>query len=992
MLAVALVGVVAGSVGCKDYDDDIDQLNGRVDTLTATVEQLRALIDGGAVITNVQKGADGIVITLSDNSTYTLTNGQNGTNGTNGKDAAVWTIGEDGFWYKDGAKTEYKAIGTDGKDGVNGTDGKDGVNGTDGKDGVNGTDGKNGKYYVPNTETGNFDIYQDGEFVEATDISWKATGVTATYSGNTLTLSNVDGYEGDVVIELGPQLGSVGFVPGRVHPDFTTYPTTTEPFYHLVSYISEEKYDMNGVFIPQTTLNTGRVWDKSNVVDFVYRLNPSDAYVEGAHVAFVDRVVKVATRAADDAAKLLNVVASDFETTKGEVTVKGTVNASALAVAAKHNNVAALQVWEGQDPVTSDYTYVTSEAIEPVLANTEETEVGSVAARFYDRTKSLKSSKKGEDDTFVKQFVGNVDAKDAHFVLPYNGGNGSLDLKPLVALYSDDIHNYLAAVGFEGITYVFSKPKEYLADDNKKTNQQAYIDVNEETGVVTLSKDYATSAIGRKPIVRVDASIKDNVGNEELIASAYIKLEVTPGTAVGDHNIKINEDQNVDYRTIDTETLIGDMDWSAVSKEIYDAENLTAKTFWDSYMKTYNVKITIDGVKDPIFDKDVPYDTEFTTKAEGVLVQINLNSADEQSAYVKVLANNTIKTDHTYKNGAVYTVEITILPNDKRVHGQFVLTQKFTVKDSHPHYPFNPLYHFDKSSKEYGSIEGITSDDIIVVKGRVENNLGSESWKMSSLVSEHFERLENPDDKGTFVDIFTYYNQNKYFKDNTETNAKNVEALTFDWTWTPTYPTDVMPQELQTAPFDFFVALKEAIKTPYLVRNMTLTQTLVNGEECLSNYDILFVNPFVAGDAKGVSIQGNDVGEQTVDVKPQVLVEDKVKSKIYSYNSTSKALKLSDKATDTYKIDPNKVKVTYAFKEDAAYTAFMSQLTKDSKFVISSDANGDANLGGVITWNNEGASLEHDVKLTVIATVTFEDLSVVECEIPVTLVANMAIN
>ena len=109
VLAVALVGVVAGSVGCKDYDDDIDQLNGRVDTLTATVEQLRALIDGGAVITNVQKGADGIVITLSDNSTYTLTNGQNGTNGTNGKDAAVWTIGEDGFWYKDGAKTGYKA-------------------------------------------------------------------------------------------------------------------------------------------------------------------------------------------------------------------------------------------------------------------------------------------------------------------------------------------------------------------------------------------------------------------------------------------------------------------------------------------------------------------------------------------------------------------------------------------------------------------------------------------------------------------------------------------------------------------------------------------------------------------------------------------------------------------------------------------------------------------------------------------------------------------
>lgn len=48
VLAVALVGVVAGSVGCKDYDDDIDQLNNRLDELTtgkiATLEsQLSSL-------------------------------------------------------------------------------------------------------------------------------------------------------------------------------------------------------------------------------------------------------------------------------------------------------------------------------------------------------------------------------------------------------------------------------------------------------------------------------------------------------------------------------------------------------------------------------------------------------------------------------------------------------------------------------------------------------------------------------------------------------------------------------------------------------------------------------------------------------------------------------------------------------------------------------------------------------------------------------------
>ncbi len=958
VLAVALVGVLVGSVGCKDYDDDINKLNDRVDTLTATVDQLKALIDGGAVITNVQKGADGIVITLSDNSTYTLTNGKDGQPGQPGKDAAVWTIGDDGFWYKDDAKTDYKAVG------------------------INGEDGTEGRYYVPNAATGCFDIYKDGKFVESTDISWTtAAGVIAVYAGNELKLTNVDGYEGELVLTLGAQLGSVGFVPECVDSAFDTYPTTTDPFYHLASYKSEDKFvAATGLFIEQDKLNE-KAWDKSNVVDFIYRLNPSDAYVEGANVAFIDRVVEKVSRAAGDAKTLLNVVAADFKTTEGEVAVKGTINASKLDATGK-NNIAALQVWAGQNPVTSDYVYVTSKKIGAVLANIKRTTVGQAAVEFYNRTKSLKSSQDGEDDAFVKQFVGNVDAanKPAHFVLPYD--DKSLDLDTLVALYSNDIFNYLEksekkkidGVGFEGITYTFSKPAEYLANDDKKTNQQAYIGL--DGSVVSLSSDYTTSAIGRKPIIRVDAMV-DNL----LIASAYIKLVVAPGTATPaeDHNIKINEDQNVDYRAIVPEKMIGEMGWKEVSKQLYDAENLTAATFWNAYKQTYNVKITIDGVQNPILNTNVPADQLFSTTVQGVKVQINLNPADETSAYVKVLADNTIKTDHTYAGGAVYTVEITILPNDENVHGQFLLTQKFTVKDSHPKYTFNPNYYFNKSS-EYGQIEGVTSDDIIVVKGQI--GASSNSWEMSSVVSEHFAKLEDPNNTGTFVNIFTYYTDNKI------TNVKNVADLEFDWTGT-TKPTDVTLTTM--SPLDYTVALADAMKTPYLVRNMGLTQVLVNGEKCPSNYDIVFVNPFVAGAAQGVSIQANNPGDQVVDIKPQVLVVDKAQSDaIYHYVTTTnpafEGLALTEKATDIYRIAASAVKVTYAPKKDAAYNAFVNQLSNNTTFEISSDnTNGDANLGGVITWNNEGATLANDVTLTFIATVTFEDLSVVECEIPVVM-------
>lgn len=55
------------------------------------------------------------VITFDDNSTYefVVKNGTNGSNGKDGNDADVWTIGTDGYWYKNGVKTNNKAIGED---------------------------------------------------------------------------------------------------------------------------------------------------------------------------------------------------------------------------------------------------------------------------------------------------------------------------------------------------------------------------------------------------------------------------------------------------------------------------------------------------------------------------------------------------------------------------------------------------------------------------------------------------------------------------------------------------------------------------------------------------------------------------------------------------------------------------------------------------------------------------------------------------------------
>ena len=70
-------------------------------------------------------------------------NGINGIDGENGIDGVTPTIeiSSDGYWIINGNKTEYKAIGVDGidgKDGVDGAPGKDGKDGEDGQDGIDG--------------------------------------------------------------------------------------------------------------------------------------------------------------------------------------------------------------------------------------------------------------------------------------------------------------------------------------------------------------------------------------------------------------------------------------------------------------------------------------------------------------------------------------------------------------------------------------------------------------------------------------------------------------------------------------------------------------------------------------------------------------------------------------------------------------------------------------------------------------------------------------
>ncbi|MBP5210854.1 MAG: hypothetical protein J6Z27_03335 [Bacteroidales bacterium] len=216
-LAAVLFAVSSLVSSCtKDYNVDIDKILSRLDAL----EQQ---INGGAVITAVDNVANGVKVTLSNGKSFTLTNGTS---------ADVWTIGTDGYWYKNGVKQSYLATGT------------------------------NGDTYVPK-EDGYF--YING--TQKTDIMWKgASGDMAVVYNpetGTLTVTGAEGMEEGETVTLGSSVLS-GLI---LDPTLLT-PSGKPLYLPQVGMVVG-----NTGPLPQPELHPG-------IFEVVCELNPSNANVD----------------------------------------------------------------------------------------------------------------------------------------------------------------------------------------------------------------------------------------------------------------------------------------------------------------------------------------------------------------------------------------------------------------------------------------------------------------------------------------------------------------------------------------------------------------------------------------------------------------------------------------------------------------------------------------------------------------------------------------
>ena len=202
LFGALVVSSTSTFVSCKDYDDDIQNLQAQIDANSKAIKDLEALIKAGSVITSVDPVTNGVKVTLSDGKSFEITNGKDGKDGKNG---TVVTMGDNGNWFIDGADSGKPWKGVQGEPGNDGPKGENGY--------------AKGTYYLLNADCTAFDKYVDGVkqsesiSIEAFVNQLTSTTVKAVMTNDGITFTNVTGVGTTYTISFKGDLRSLVFKP-----------------------------------------------------------------------------------------------------------------------------------------------------------------------------------------------------------------------------------------------------------------------------------------------------------------------------------------------------------------------------------------------------------------------------------------------------------------------------------------------------------------------------------------------------------------------------------------------------------------------------------------------------------------------------------------------------------------------------------------------------------------------------------------------------------
>lgn len=601
-LSTLLMGaLITASVGtftsCKDYDDDINNLQTQIDGLKKSLDEIKKLIESGSVITSVAPINNGVKVTMSNGKTFEITNGKDGKDGANG---TVWTINDQGYWVKDGVVTEYKALGKDGAKGDKGDPGVAGPKGDKGEvgpKGDKGDKGADGKYYIPNAQTGKFDMVEDGK-TTPTDISFLAPGtITAVKDADFLNLYNVKGAESNPVkISLTNSLKSLVFVPDFYYGGIQAFDFNTFTFKAL----TVKKVNADGDFAADKAEEGDKVVSSPDLAA-TYHLNPSNAKMKEdvAKYSFI-AFNKDYTRAGADVSSAFKMKSVDLSKT-GYATVHASYNGDVIKNIALNDQVTvlALQYTDDDATVTSDYAAVRANTYTGLVLNNPK-----YTPQVDNRPSWLYATAQDAIDN------------DATVQLAWNNDKG-IDLREyvntryqyenadgLVGAYSDwDKNAADGKVEKSGYKYTFElvgwhdgnnltsvSAHAAIAKDGftlraqmpKNGKQQAYA-YSEEEGKKNNQQNQAT--IDREPLVRV---ILTDTNNNKIAAVGYFKIKiVAPQDIPADPQLYTYDvpvvDKDYTIACGDNDVLVHNLPWHEVEESILAKLNMSKLDFEDNY-------------------------------------------------------------------------------------------------------------------------------------------------------------------------------------------------------------------------------------------------------------------------------------------------------------------------------------------------------------------------------------------------------------------------
>lgn len=578
-LVLGSVLLAGGMVSCSDYDDDIDSLNNRVTAVEQTVKELQDKINAGAVITDVQTVENGVKVTLSDGSSFTLVNGKDGSAGS------VVTMGSDGYWYIDGQKTE------------NPWKGEKGDKGDQGDPGTSGTTAPS-KYYVPN-EDGYWyvvNVAADGteSAPEKTDSKWAPEGMmTAAWDtqNEVLLVSGVKDHEGVLRIDLGTKLKGLVFTPSLYLDgvEGTRYPYISGNYKEATGEASGEASTGATFTIPGKNTYVDKaaaayIIGANDTV--VYHMNPTSAQVKDADFRFLynnpEWIEKTETRANGVTVNYNNY---NEKTAEGDLKVGYQITNPELLEKqdAKKISVMALEVELGNDTtITSDYA-----AIVPAVRTLK-----SIA--FKEKTTQMTCN-------YDLYNTGELAVKNkASVAVQYN--DGSINLSDLLNIHytqkdweaadanaNHEVMSYERAKQF-GLHFEYEM-LEYTTGTNN-TEEDKYGKVDKYTGEFTpqyidengnqqpcpddKTSTTGISAVGREPVVIVKLVNEKS----EVVLAGYIKIDIVKEISTKEITVK---DFTKPYVC---DGFVCGITWDDMSGKIIEELHMTK----DDFVKTYELK------------------------------------------------------------------------------------------------------------------------------------------------------------------------------------------------------------------------------------------------------------------------------------------------------------------------------------------------------------------------------------------------------------------